>query len=101
MYEHVGEPGREGEGQPIALGLGDFVFYSVLVSRAALFSPVAGFAALVAVLVGLTATLALLEQRGDALPALPCSILLGTLSFAAIRFGLQPMLDNLSVPVAL
>uniref|UniRef100_K3XBK3 Presenilin n=1 Tax=Globisporangium ultimum (strain ATCC 200006 / CBS 805.95 / DAOM BR144) TaxID=431595 RepID=K3XBK3_GLOUD len=64
------------EENTIKLGLGDFVFYSVLVSRAAKFDFSAMVGCLVTVLMGLGGTLFLLGVYKKALPALPISILL-------------------------
>lgn len=44
----------------IKLGLGDFIFYSVLVGRAAMYDMVAAFAAYLAIIAGLVMTLLLL-----------------------------------------
>lgn len=52
----------------IKLGLGDFIFYSVLVSKAALQSYSAFMACTLTVLCGLGATLVLLAVHGKALP---------------------------------
>jgi len=62
------------------LGLGDVVFYSMLVARAYLYEPVASlpraFAVALGILVGLYATLKLLEKR-VAMPALPIPMFIG------------------------
>ena len=68
------------EARPFKLGLGDFIFYSLLCGRAATASYVAWTSAYVAVTMGLVGTLtSLLFFRGKipALPALPISIFLG------------------------
>ncbi|OQS02921.1 presenilin [Thraustotheca clavata] len=66
--------------ETIKLGLGDFIFYSVLVARAAM-SGFAIFAAcFLCVIVGLAITMYLLAHF-NALPALPISILLGIVCF--------------------
>ena len=47
---------------------GDFVFYSVLVSKAALYSFTAAVACILVILTGLAGTLGLLAIQGKALP---------------------------------
>lgn len=64
----------DSEDRSIKLGLGDFVFYSVLVSRAALFDMTTFMACLVSVLVGLGGTLLLLGLYKKALPAVSAQI---------------------------
>ena len=90
------EPEAEEE-RSIKLGLGDFVFYSVLVSRAALFDPSTMAACFVAVVMGLGGTLFLLGVFRMALPALPISIFLGVSVYFATRFAITPMVETLSL----
>lgn len=74
---------------PFKLGLGDFVFYSLLTARAAMFSFTSFVMSTVAVLVGLFGTLASLLLFRDhimALPALPISICCGVVAFFLCRF---------------
>ncbi|KAE9359293.1 hypothetical protein PF008_g2288 [Phytophthora fragariae] len=76
----------EGEvDETIKLGLGDFVFYSVLVSRAAKYDFSAMIGCLVSVLMGLGGTLFLLGIYQKALPALPISILLAVTMYFWLR----------------
>ncbi|KAG7391874.1 Presenilin-2 [Phytophthora pseudosyringae] len=76
----------EGEvDETIKLGLGDFVFYSVLVSRAAKYDFSAMIGCLVSVLMGLGGTLFLLGVYQKALPALPISILLAVMMYFWLR----------------
>ena len=86
---------EEGVEEPrsIKLGLGDFVFYSVLVSRAALFDASSLAACFVTVLLGLAGTLALLSLFRKALPALPISILAGVTVYLLTRFAISPVLN--------
>ncbi|KAI8827254.1 Presenilin-domain-containing protein, partial [Fimicolochytrium jonesii] len=65
----------------LKLGLGDFVFYSVLVARAALFDPLTTLTSTLAVLTGLNMTIFLLALYQKALPALPISIAFGILFY--------------------
>jgi presenilin 1 len=92
---------------------GDFIFYSVLVSKAALYSFTTFAACMLVILVGLGGTLILLAVHGKALPgtfycnractkllvpisdilpslALPISIFLGVIVFFLTQYVLQP-----------
>jgi hypothetical protein len=81
----------------VKLGLGDFVFYSVLVGRAALFDMLTVFTSFVAILTGLFGTLILLAIFQKALPALPFSIALAMMFFFLTRFFLLPYVLYLGV----
>ena len=76
----------------IKLGLGDFVFYSVLVSKAALSGFTSFAICVVVILTGLLGTLVLLSVYGKALPALPISIFLGVAFFFCSRELIEPWL---------
>jgi len=79
---------------PVKLGLGDFVFFSVLVANDAKqqgFVPAA--AATLACLIGLATTLILLTFSKRALPALPISIALGVTASFFADACLLPMLS--------
>ncbi|KYQ92331.1 presenilin family protein [Tieghemostelium lacteum] len=76
----------------IKLGLGDFVFYSVLVGRAALNDMITVCTCFIAVITGLFLTLFLLALLKRALPALPMSIGLGILFYFITKVILTPYL---------
>ncbi|KAJ0980176.1 hypothetical protein J5N97_008431 [Dioscorea zingiberensis] len=78
-----------GESGAIKLGLGDFIFYSVLVGRAALYDFMTVYACYLAIIAGLGITLLLLAFYRRALPALPVSILLGVLFYVLTRVLLE------------
>ncbi|EGC35776.1 hypothetical protein DICPUDRAFT_87693 [Dictyostelium purpureum] len=63
--------------QSIRLGLGDFVFYSVLIGKAASYEIITVFTVFISIITGLFLTLFLLAVFKKALPALPMSIILG------------------------
>jgi len=84
-------PGLVYEGHGIKLGLGDFVFYSLLVGRACLSSITAFAACAIAVLAGLCATLALLPVLERVLPALPISVAVGILFYFISSSLIEPL----------
>ncbi|MFS7972162.1 putative presenilin/signal peptide peptidase [Helianthus anomalus] len=73
----------------IKLGLGDFIFYSVLVGRAAMYDFMTVYACYIAIIAGLGITLVLLAVYQKALPALPVSVMLGVLFYVLTRFFLE------------
>ncbi|ORE07469.1 Presenilin-domain-containing protein [Rhizopus microsporus var. microsporus] len=81
----------------LKLGLGDFVFYSVLVARAAMYDWITTVCCTIAVLTGLTATIFLLAIYKKALPALPISIAFGILFYFVAKTVLVPYICELVV----
>ncbi|OZJ06304.1 hypothetical protein BZG36_00688 [Bifiguratus adelaidae] len=84
------EDDEEEERSGLKLGLGDFVFYSVLIARASVYDWVTTVCCTVAVLTGLNATIYLLAIYKKALPALPISIAFGILFFFVAKQTLVP-----------
>jgi len=74
----------------VKLGLGDFVFYSVLVGRAAMFDMLTVFASFIGIVTGLFCTILLLAIWRKALPALPISIAFGILFYFLSKLFLYP-----------
>ncbi|KAK7396107.1 hypothetical protein VNO78_16878 [Psophocarpus tetragonolobus] len=83
---------REIGDRGIKLGLGDFVFYSVLVGRAAMYDLMTVYACYLAIISGLGCTLILLSVCRQALPALPISITLGVLFYFLTRLLMEPFI---------
>ncbi|XP_059668216.1 presenilin-like protein At1g08700 [Cornus florida] len=80
----------------IKLGLGDFVFYSVLVGRAAMYDLMTVYACYLAIISGLGCTLILLSVCRHALPALPISIALGMMFYFLTRLLMEPFIVGTS-----
>ncbi|KAL6761740.1 Presenilin-domain-containing protein [Haematococcus lacustris] len=80
----------------IKLGLGDFIFYSMLVGRAAMYDYMTVFSSYLGIIAGLGITLLCLTFYQKALPALPFSIALGVAFYFLTRLVLEPFL----VPLA-
>ena len=79
----------------IKLGLGDFIFYSLLVSKAVQYSFTTFVACMLVVLAGLGGTLILLAVYQHALPALPISIFPGVLFYILTRLLIEPWIHML------
>jgi presenilin 1 len=77
----------------IRLGLGDFIFYSVMVGKAAQYSFTTFAACMLVILAGLGGTLVLLSVYHHALPALPISIFLGVFFYVSTRMFMEPWVE--------
>jgi len=79
----------------IRLGLGDFIFYSVLVAKAAMYGFTTFAACILVILAGLGGTLVLLSLYKSALPALPISIFLGVFFYMFTRLLIEPWVETI------
>ena len=92
-----GRPRRTGQaGSGLKLGLGDFVFYSVLVGRASLSDWLTTIGCMLSVLSGLVITIFILVLKRKPLPALPISIFFGIGVYFLVSLTMANMIQCLS-----
>lgn len=87
----------EREERGVKLGLGDFIFYSLLIGRAALDGDMLTIVACyVAILVGMCLTIVALGVSQKALPALPISVACGILFYFTTAVVITPFITATS-----
>ncbi|KAK8795667.1 hypothetical protein WA158_000324 [Blastocystis sp. Blastoise] len=85
------------ERESVHLGLGDFIFYSLLVTTAGYYSIVPYIACFVTIIAGLLITMALLSILEHALPALPFSMVLGVSMYFIVYYFCTDMINSFAV----
>mmetsp|Transcript_33324 Transcript_33324/g.49019 ORF Transcript_33324/g.49019 Transcript_33324/m.49019 type:complete len:570 (-) Transcript_33324:270-1979(-) len=97
VFQELDDDDDDDDGAPpsIKLGLGDFIFYSVLVAKASQYSFTTFIACMLVIMAGLGGTLILLGVYHKALPALPISIFLGVVFYLLTRTLIEPWIESL------
>ena len=88
-----GEDDEKAGNNNIKLGLGDFIFYSVLVAKAGENGFASFVSCFVSILTGLGGTLVLLAVYHQALPALPISIFVAVIMFIITIYCMEPWIQ--------
>jgi presenilin 1 len=84
------------EGDFFRLGVGDLVFYGVLVGRASIYGFLPALSCFLAIQVGVVATIYVASSSSLTVPALPASILAGIVTYVMAIFLLSPLFDSLA-----
>lgn len=92
--KEAGDSDEEEEDESVKLGIGDFVFYGILVTRAARIGWDITVLTMLAVLLGLSLTLVCLVIFERPLPALPFSLFLGIIFYVTGAMTFRPFSNN-------
>jgi len=100
MQSAASLPGLMYTGQYFRLGLGDFVFYGVLVGRSMFLDPNTTISCCLGVSMGLLVTIVITRsvKHLRAVPALPVSVVFGFIFYVFTPLTVNPSLESLLEP---